>query len=80
MCNGGVVIQWNVATGHRKYEHLNGNKQIKVNCQLYDPDFDLCLDCCQDGKLKFWTDKGYQVVYEMSVDPVYFTCARLLDT
>lgn len=77
MCNGGAVFKWNVATGARKYEHYNGNKHVKIMAAIYDQDLDLCLDCCNDGKLKFWTEKGYTQLYELNFYPMYVTCAKL---
>lgn len=55
-CNQGILNVWDISNGNRVVDHPH-NKS-KVSYQIYDPFYDLLLDFCQDGSIRFYIEKG----------------------
>ena len=68
----GVLIVWDTAWNQRK-EVEGSFKTPKHNAFTYDPEYDLLVGCTEDGKTRFLTEKGNNLIFEYDSSPVQHT-------
>lgn len=75
-CTQGILYTWNVETLQRDIDHAY--KHQKVNCALYDPEFDIVMNCCADSRIRFFVERGSNQKMDVDVSPFQITCVLLV--